>query len=323
AAAAAEARKWARLKAGQIIINDGSATRGNAATTTPASGGQAANSNLANSSLANPEIGWKDTDTNTQFLNGVGNQRVDTVHAVKIRRVDALVAQGTTIPAILESAIDSGLPGMVRAITSDDVWSFDGRRVLIPSGTHLIGQYKSGIAQGQTRVFIVWTRLLRPDGVSVQLGSPGTDAMGRAGNGGMVDNHYLERFGSSILLSVIGGASQLIAGLGQNNQQPAQSSSTSVTNPITGITTTTTTQPSQSSQINQQARQIASQTIAKELTQISQEALKNAINIPPTITLDQGTQIIVFVRRDLDFSSLYPDPVQEALQKLRRDHGVP
>ena len=311
AAAAAEARKWARLKAGQIVLNGGGATTGKA--------GVAA----GKSSVAAAGDAWKDSDPNTQFLNGVGNQGVDTVHAMKIRRIDALVAEGTTIPAILETAVDSDLPGMVRAITSDDVWSFDGRRVLIPAGTHLIGQYKSGIAQGQTRVFIVWTRLLRPDGVSVALGSPGTDDLGRAGNGGIVDNHYLQRFGSSVLLSIVGGASQFIAGLGQNNQQQAQSSSTSVTNPITGITTTTTTQPSQASQLNGQARQIASQTIATELTQISQDALKNSINIPPTITLDQGTRIVVFVRRDLDFSSLYPDPVREALQKLRRDHGVP
>lgn len=313
AAAAAEAAKWARLKAGQIIINNGS-VNGRAGVT-----GASRAATIA--SARTPGLSWKDSDPNTQFLNGVAGQGVDTVHATKIRRIDALVAQGTTIPAILETAVDSDLPGMVRAITSDDVWSFDGRRVLIPTGTHLIGQYKSGIAQGQTRVFIVWTRLLRPDGVSVQLGSPGTDAMGRAGNGGIVDNHYIQRFGSSILLSIIGGASQLIAGLGQNNQQQAQSASTSVTNPITGITTTTTTQPSQASQLNQQARQVASQTIAQELTTISQDALKNSINIPPTITLDQGTRIVVFVRRDLDFSSLYPDPVQEALQKLRREHG--
>ena len=314
AAAAAEAAKWARLKAGQIIANNGANVGGN-----PSGGAPAGR---AGSNSVTPGLAFKDSDPNTQFLNGVAAQGVDTVHATKIRRIDALVAQGTTIPAILETAVQSDLAGMVRAITSDDVWSFDGRRVLIPTGTHLIGQYKSGIAQGQTRVFIVWSRLLRPDGVSVQLGSPGTDPMGRAGNGGIVDNHYIERFGSSILLSIIGGASQLIAGLGQNNQQQAQSASTSVTNPITGITTTTTTQPSQASQLNQQARATASQTIAQELTSISQDALKNSIKIPPTIFLDQGTRIVVFVRRDLDFSSLYPDPVQEALQKLRREHGA-
>jgi len=95
----------------------------------------------------------------------------------------------------------------------EDVWSFDGRRVLIPAGTKLIGDYRSGITRGQTRIFVVWTRLLREDGVSVQLGSIGaTISAGRAG--GFVDQHYVERFGASILLSVVGGASQFIATLG-------------------------------------------------------------------------------------------------------------
>jgi len=126
------------------------------------------------------------------------------------------------IRADLLTAIQSDLPGNVSAIVREDVWSFDGRRVLIPAGTKLIGDYRSGITRGQTRIFVVWTRLLRKT-VSVQLGSIGTDDLGRAGQAGFVDQHYVERFGASILLSVVGGASQFIATLGQqsqlNNQQ--------------------------------------------------------------------------------------------------------
>ena len=61
------------------------------------------------------------------------------------------------------------------------------------------------------------------------------------------------------------------------------------------------------------------QNVSQTLTNIAQEALRNSINIPPTIYLDQGTRIIVFVRRDLDFSAFYPDPVKEALQEIRRE----
>jgi type IV secretion system protein VirB10 len=74
-------------------------------------------------------------------------------------------------------------------------------------------------------------------------------------------------------------------------------------------------------QLSLQARQIAAQNVSQTLTSIAQEALQNSINIPPTIYLDQGTRIIVFVRRDLDFSSLYPDPVKEALQELKRERA--
>jgi len=115
----------------------------------------------------------------------------------------AAVPQGAIIAGVLETAINSDLPGYVRAVVSRDVMGFDGRRVLIPSGSRLIGQYRSGLAAGQSRAFIVWTRLTRPDGVTVSLGSPVTDPLGRAGLGGKVDSHFLKRFGSAILLSVV------------------------------------------------------------------------------------------------------------------------
>ena len=206
-------------------------------------------------------------------------------------------------------------------MTAEDVWSFDGHRILIPSGTRLVGEYKSGIAQGQTRVFVVWTRLLRSDGVSVQLGSNGTDDLGRAGNAGFVDNHYFERFGSAVLLSVVGGFSQFLAGFGQNSNSNSSGGTTiTTTDPATGLVTTTQTGGNQNSQALQ-ARQIATQNISQTLTNIAQEALKNSVNISPTIHLDQGTRIIVFVRRDLDFSALYPDPVREALQEIKRERA--
>ena len=115
------------------------------------------------------------------------------------------VTQGTMIPAILETAINTDVPGYVRAVVSRDVRSFDGARVLVPRSSRLIGQYQSGLQAGQRRAYVIWTRLLRPDGVSVALSSPGTDFAGTAGLPGKVDNHFFKRFGSAMLLSVVGG----------------------------------------------------------------------------------------------------------------------
>jgi type IV secretion system protein VirB10 len=84
--------------------------------------------------------------------------------------------------------------------------------MLIPRGSHVIGQYKSGLTVGQTRAYVLWTRLLRPDGVSIALGSPATDSAGRNGLGGKVDSHFGKRFGSAILLSLIGATGQAIGG---------------------------------------------------------------------------------------------------------------
>lgn len=117
------------------------------------------------------------------------------------------IPQGAIIPAVLETALNSDLPGFARAIVSRDVKGFDGTVVLVPRGARLIGQYKSGLSSGVTRAYIIWQRLIRPDGVSVQLGSPATDEIGQAGLEGDVDTHFMKRFGAAMLLSVVTGLS--------------------------------------------------------------------------------------------------------------------
>ncbi len=293
----AEKARWERLRSPLIVVDEGAAS----ATSREAGPG----------AVASVRAG-EERDPNRAFLNQVGNEAVEMSRATQNRRIDALVAQGTMIRGILETAIQSDLPGQVRAVTAEDIWSFDGRRVLIPAGTRLIGEYRSGLARGQTRIFVVWTRLLRSDGVSVALGSIGTDDLGRAGLTGTVDNKYLERFGSAILLSVVGGAAQFIAGLGNANQQT--SGPIQVVDPVTGQVTIVQPQPNQ---LALNARQIGAQTTAQTLTQLAQEALRDQISIPPTVHVDQGARIMIFVRRDLDFSAVYPDPVKEEVRRLQ------
>lgn len=285
-----ERRRWERLRSPMIVIDN--ATTGS---TGPAESGSAGAAPLT------PE-----TDPNRRFLASAGNAGVEVSVATRNPRIDALVAQGTMIRGVLETAIQSDLPGQVRAITTEDVWSFDGRRVLIPKGSRLIGDYRSGLSRGQTRVFIVWTRMLRSDGVSVQLGSIGTDSLGRSGLTGFVDNHYLERFGSAILLSVIGAG----AAYALDNR----SSSFSAGNDLP---------PEVQRALAERDRELgrrrsAAETVSQTLTGIARDALQDSLSIPPTIHVDQGARIIVFVRRDLDFAAFYPDPVREALQELRQ-----
>lgn len=249
----------------------------------------------ANSSNTMANASSADDDPNRKFATAIGAQDVETVKATRNERIDALVPQGTLIRGVLETAIQSDLPGMVRAVISTDVYSFDGRRILLQKGTMLTGEYKSGIVRGQTRVLIVWTRALRSDGTSVSLGSYGADDLGRSGLTGIVDKHYLERFGAASVLSLVGGVSSFIAGLNTDGSSSTSSSSTA-----------------------SDAQTQAQQTISQTMAEMANMALKDSINIPPTIHVDQGTRIVVFVRRDLDFSALYPDPVKEAVNELRR-----
>lgn len=142
---------------------------------------------------------------NQDFSRQAANEAVPVVSAKRIE-LHNRIAQGKTLAATLETAISSDLPGKLRAVVSRDIWSEDGSQRLILRGSRLIGDYRAGLARGQTRVLVIWTRLLQPDGTDIALGSPGTDDLGRAGLSGRVDRHFAERFGAALLLSIIGSA---------------------------------------------------------------------------------------------------------------------
>jgi type IV secretion system protein VirB10 len=122
------------------------------------------------------------------------------------------VPQGTLIPAVMETAFNSTRPGLARAIVSRDVRGFDGTRVLIPRGSRLIGEYRSDVAPGQRRALVTWARLIRPDGVTIAIGSPATDPLGRGGIRANVNNHFFERFAGALLRSTVDVGLTLAAG---------------------------------------------------------------------------------------------------------------
>jgi type IV secretion system protein VirB10 len=132
-----------------------------------------------------------------------GDQSVARVRSGIFANRSTTVPQSTLIPAVLETAFDSRRPGFARAVVSRDVRGFDGSRILIPRGTRLTGEYRSDIQQGQKRALINWTRLIRPDGVTIALGSPTADTLGRGGVRGKYNSHFLERFSSAILQSAL------------------------------------------------------------------------------------------------------------------------
>lgn len=174
-------------------------------------------------------------NTNDDFAARLGATGGGTATAATSFDPKTTVTQGTLIPAVLETAIDTDVPGYVRAVVSSDVRSFDGVRVLVPRSSRLIGQYKSGLQAGQKRAYVIWTRLIRPDGVSVNIASPAIAFSGETGLAGKVDTHFFERFGSAMMLSVIGGlsaiggnASVLIAGGGQSAAAAAVGQSASI-----------------------------------------------------------------------------------------------
>ncbi|MDG6077779.1 type VI secretion protein [Erythrobacter litoralis] len=149
----------------------------------------------------------------SDFASRVGGVGGAPARATAMTNPSTTVTQGTLIPAILETAIDTNVPGFVRAVVSQDVRSFDGKRTLVPRSSRLIGQYQSGMQNGQRRAYVIWTRLIRPDGASVNLASPAIGFDGTTGLAGKVSgNGFFKRFGSAMLLSVVGGLGQLATG---------------------------------------------------------------------------------------------------------------
>lgn len=190
----------------------------------------------------------------------------EAAHATVMRHKAMIVPEGVVIPAVLETPINSTAPGPVRAITSRDISGFDGSRVLIPRGSRLLGEYQANVQAGQTRVLVTWTSLVRPDGVSVRLGSPASDPKGGIGVPGAVNNHILARFGSAVLQSALA--------VGVNLAYRPAAGAVILGAPV----------------------QAAS----------SAGPLFPDAQAGPTITAKEGADIGVFVARDLDFSGTLP-----------------
>lgn len=122
-----------------------------------------------------------------------------------------LITAGTSIPCTLQTAMDTSTPGYVTCLIGQDVYSDNGAVVLMEKGTKVLGEYHSGLRQGQKRLFVLWTRAVTPSGVAIGLASPASDALGRGGFDGAIDTHFWERFGGALLLSIVDDAASSLA----------------------------------------------------------------------------------------------------------------
>jgi type IV secretion system protein VirB10 len=175
-----------------------------------------------------------------------------------------VVPQGTLISAVLETALDSTQPGQARALVSSDIRGIRSTRVLIPRGSRLFGSYQGDLAEGQNRVLVQWSRLVRPDGVTVSIDSPASDPLGRAGIKGRLRTHFWKRLGGALLQSFIDVGS-IFAARGSYNSPIL----VAVPGRVSGV--------------------------ASELVGTAPK---------PSVTVPPGMQISVFAVRDLDFSNV-------------------
>jgi type IV secretion system protein TrbI len=205
-------------------------------------------------------------DRKLAFVNASVDRRT-TSHDRLVKPISPFLVQaGTIIPAALITGVRSDIPGPITAQVTESVYDTPTGRVrLIPQGARLIGIYDSQVAFGQSRVLLVWTRLIMPNGRSIVLErQPGADGGGYAGLEDGVDHHWLEVSKAAALSTLLGVGSELGADANDNS-------------------------------IIRALRRGAGDT----LNQTGQQVVRRNLNIQPTLTVRAGFPVVVIVNRDL------------------------
>ncbi len=228
----------------------------------PQGSGGAEMANTGNASSGNGNSRFGNQYQSTNFASTQASQRTN---------LSLLLKQGTMIPCVLKTKIVSTFAGQTSCQVTKDIYSANGKALLIERGSSVIGEQTVKVEQGQARVFVLWSKLDTPKGITLTLDSGAVDNLGASGMPAKIDNHWWKRFGSAILLSVIEDGLQALAN--QNNSD-------------------------QSGGISYNSSSNATKEMAKT-------ALENSINIPPTATINQGTLLNIFVARDVDFRGVY------------------
>ncbi|ABD46115.1 TrbI/VirB10 family protein [Neorickettsia sennetsu] len=208
--------------------------------------------------------------------------------------LDYVLTEGKMLDAVLETAVNTDLKAKVRAVVSRDVFSESGNQILIPKGSRLIGSYSTDISFTQSRVDITWSRIILPNGIDINLGGfDGVDSLGRAGVRGAVNNKVSNVMSTSILLATARVASGMIVDkiMGTNKSQmnvpknrPSLKDENADESKVKG---------SPGAIIAMQAIQDAS----KQVT----DYVKRTADVNPTLTVNQGTRLKVFVNQDVVF----------------------
>ncbi|MDD2839852.1 MAG: TrbI/VirB10 family protein [Rickettsiales bacterium] len=202
----------------------------------------------------------------------------------QITDLTRVILQGKVISAVLETAIDTDVASTVRAVITRDVYAEEGKNILIPKGSRVIGSYETNISSGQTRVTINWNRIIRVDGMSLNIASIGADRLGRAGVQGDLDNRYAQRLANSFLSSVLSVGTSLAA--------EKISGSTGITNTISSLTGETTTTSGKSSDY-------ALIQATKDFMGDAQDIVDQIAEQKAVIRIPQGEKVVIMVTQDL------------------------
>ncbi len=215
---------------------------------------------------AGADVRQNGQDGKLAFVNAATDKRTVSPDRLQAPASPYVAQAGTLIAGALLTGIESDLPGQITGQVTENVYdSPTGRYLLIPQGAKLIGIYDSQVTFGQSRVLLVWTRLIMPNGRSIVLErQPGTDPQGFSGLEDGVDNHWGQLFKAALLSTLLSVGSEA----GTTGQQ---------------------------NDLIQAIRQGASNSFS----QTGQQIVGRQLNIQPTLTIRPGFPIRVIVNRDL------------------------
>ncbi|TIL22221.1 MAG: conjugal transfer protein [Mesorhizobium sp.] len=222
---------------------------------------------------------------NDRFLSSEAGSETKTSVSRAVPDPSLTVVQGTIIAAVLETAIDTEMPGNLRALIIEPVFSFDGSRILLPAGTNLIGAFNAETDIEQKRVLIAWNRAITPEGTSIALGSTGTDLLGRAGTEGNVDNRYGKKVGAAVLISAITALPSIIPAPTGSRRSSREGGAT--------------VNLGDAGTRNNNADGQAASDITGALSDQGKGILDKYLSLPPVLRVPQGEEIRVFVNQDL------------------------
>lgn len=200
----------------------------------------------------------------------------DATSAQPLNQPDTLMLRGTYIRCVLETRIITDIPGFTSCVVTEPVYSFTGRKLLLPKGSKVLGKYSQ--EPNGPRAAVIWDRIITPTGIDVNMASPGVDNLGGAGHPGDYNAHWPARIGAALMISLLSDAFKYEAAV----HGPTQ---TTISN---GVVTQT---PFESN-------------TAKTVQNIADQAVQRAANRPATVTINQGTVLNVYVARDVDFSGV-------------------
>lgn len=243
-------------------LESAAAPTGAAAAATPGATGTQGNPSTDPTSTQNMQ------DQKLAFLNGPVDRRTLSPDRLAKPASPYVLQAGSVISAALVTGIRSDLPGLVTAQVTENIYdSPTGRYLLIPQGTKLVGQYDSQIAFAQSRVQLVWNRLIMPDGESIVLErQPGADTQGYSGLEDEVDSHWSTLFKAALLSTILSVGSEAGASGGNSQNNLAQAIRSGASN---------------------------------SFSQTGQQIVERNLKVQPSLTIRPGFPVRVIVNCDL------------------------